>query len=59
MSRHFAHKPPTPEPDDEPIPDDEPEPEEDPVPHPDPVSPLRLLGTRSHDTLRLEYPQYT
>lgn len=37
MNACFAHKSPTPEPDDEPIPDHEPEPEEDPVPHPDPV----------------------
>jgi hypothetical protein len=38
MNRFFAHKPPMPEPDDEPIPEDEPEPEDDPVPHPDPVA---------------------
>jgi hypothetical protein len=37
MNLFFAHKSPTPEPDDDPIPEDEPEPDEDPVPHPDPV----------------------
>ncbi|HYD82356.1 MAG TPA: hypothetical protein VEC06_21340 [Paucimonas sp.] len=38
MDASFAHKSPTPEPDDEPIPEREPEPDEDPVPHPDPVA---------------------
>ena len=37
MDLLFAHKSPTPEPDDNPIPEDEPDPDEDPVPHPDPV----------------------
>jgi hypothetical protein len=38
MHSCFAHKSPTPAPDDEPIPGDEEEPDDEPPPHPDPVA---------------------
>lgn len=38
MHSCFAHKSPTPAPDDEPIPGEEQEPDEEPPPHPDPVA---------------------
>lgn len=48
MTSFFAHKSPTPEPEDDPLPPREPEPdEEDPAPHPDPVlAPLPAVDTR-------------
>jgi hypothetical protein len=51
MNRFVAHRPPMPEPDDDPIPEDEPEPEDDPVPHPDPVVPSALRFTFSSGEL--------
>jgi hypothetical protein len=55
MNPFFTHRPPTPEPNEEPIPDDEPEPGDDPTPHPDPVAApvVPLARHLSHGKMRL------